>query len=446
MGPTDALHELTEGVVKGGTLPRQTPPRQSSAAPSPRRLQAVLASALWLFGVALATPPAVAQPPRDELPTPTPRDVERAKPHVISPRPSANEPIKGAFDEPTKSDDTAETADAKPSDSSNVLVPVLMYTPETHVGFGALFAHFFRLNKHPQARASSLGFLAIVTTRRQAIFEVHPDLYWSSDNFRLYGKLEYQRYPDSFWGIGNDTPNDAEERYERERSRLRAGAQQRIYGPLHAGITTDLMLYSAEYPDPRGLFATQDIPGEDGGFTAGLGPSFVIDTRDHAIATHDGTLVQLAALWFGPLLGSRYTFRKLALDARHFIPVTSTHSLGIHLYGETQGGNVPYYHLALLGGDELLRGYYLGRYRDKNLLALDLEYRLPVYWRIGAVAFAGAGQVADHPFELPKAPVRWTVGGGLRFALSQEEKLNLRLDFGMGPGTYGFYFTAREAF
>jgi hypothetical protein len=387
-----------------------------------RRAQAGLASAL--FALAL---PAPAQPPDRELPTPTARDVEKAR--------------------PVKKRTEPAIAPAKPPESTNIIVPLVMYTPETHVGFGGLFVHFFRLTENmPESRVSSLGFLALVTTRRQAIFEVHPDLYFSSDNFRVYGKLEYQRYPDSFWGIGNDTPDDAEERYERERGRVRAGVQQRFYRSLHAGLATDLMLYDARYPDPEGLFATEDVPGEDGGFTAGFGPTFTLDDRDNAIATHSGTLLHLASLWFSPLFGSKYSFRKLSLDARQFFPVTRTHTLGLHFYGETQGGDVPYYQLAMLGGDELLRGYYLGRYREKNLVALDLEYRLPIFWRFGAVAFAGAGQVASSLLDLPSAPVRWTTGGGLRFALDPDEGLNVRLDFGIGPGTYGFYFTAREAF
>ncbi|HEX9620629.1 MAG TPA: hypothetical protein VF989_10860, partial [Polyangiaceae bacterium] len=102
--------------------------------------------------------------------------------------------------------------------------------------------------------------------------------------------------------------------------------------------------------------------------------------------------------------------------------------------------------LAMLGGDELLRGYFLGRYRDENLGALETEYRFPLYWRFGGVAFAGAGQVADGLEDLGGEPTRWAVGAGLRFSLNDDEHLNLRLDFGVGPGTHGIYVTAREAF
>ena len=43
--------------------------------------------------------------------------------------------------------------------------------------------------------------------------------------------------------------------------------------------------------------------------------------------------------------------------------------------------------LSLMGGESLMRGYYLGRYRDKNLVAGQVEYILPF-------AFSSAGAQA----------------------------------------------------
>ncbi len=334
----------------------------------------------------------------------------------------------------------------QPKKSGNVIVPILLYTPETHFGVGGLFIHLFRLKPEPGARLSSIAVVGMITTRRQAVFEVHPDIYWASDDLHVFGRVEYQKYPDSFWGIGNSADDAPEERYERTRLRYRPVVQLRIAGQVYAGLFGDAMWFSAEYLDPDGLFATRNVPGEDGGITVGLGPTLTFDSRDNTVATISGWLVNATFTEFSPTFGSRYSFRKFQLDARWFTPTAYEQVLAVHAYSEVQGKDVPYYHLGMLGGDELLRGYYLGRYRDENLVALDVEYRVPVYWRFGAVAFAGAGMVSEHLQDLPGAPVRWAVGSGLRFAVNQEEHLNLRLDFGIGPDTRGFYFTAREAF
>jgi hypothetical protein len=334
----------------------------------------------------------------------------------------------------------------QPKKSGNVIVPVLLYTPETHFGVGGLFIHLFRLKREADARLSSIAVVGMITTRRQAVLEVHPDIYWASDDLHVFGKVEYQKYPDSFWGIGNSADDATEERYERTRLRYRPVVQLRIAGHAYAGLFGDAMWFRGEYLDPDGIFANETIPGEDGGITVGLGPTVTFDSRDNTVATVSGWLVNATFTEFSPTFGSRYSFRKFQLDARWFTPTAYDQVLAVHGYSEVQGKDVPYYHLGMLGGDELLRGYYLGRYRDENLVALDLEYRVPVYWRFGAVAFGGAGMVSEQLRDLPAAPVRWAVGTGLRFAVNQEEHLNLRLDFGIGPDTHGLYFTAREAF
>lgn len=363
--------------------------------------------------------------PPAPLPAPVPQTAKKVKP--------LTEPVVPPGGE----------AEAEPA--GNVIVPLVMYTPETHVGVGAFYVHFFRLSGMKHSRVSSLAAIAMVTTREQMIFELHPDFYWARDAAHAFGKLEFQRYPDSFWGIGNKTRDSDEERYTRDRLRFRGGPNYRVTGSIYAGLGLDLMGYSATYSKPNGVFETQKIPGEAGGFTAGLGPVVSFDTRDNAVATRWGWLLNASLLWF-PAPISRYDFRKVIIEARRFVQIHGEHIVGFRFYGETQGGEVPYYQLAMLGGDELLRGYYLGRWRDKNLAALETEYRFPLIWRFGGVAFAGAGEVADVITDLGSVPVKWAVGGGLRFSLNENERLNLRLDAGFGPDTYGLYFTAREAF
>ncbi len=330
------------------------------------------------------------------------------------------------------------------SDPANVFVPIVMYTPETHVGFGGFFVHFFRPPPPSEERVSSLAFVAIATTRRQAILEAHPDFYFFSENLHLFGKLEFQYFPDTFWGVGPHTQDEDEETYKRTRFRAKGGAQHRIVGPLYAGLGVDVMDYHGTYA-PDGIFANETFIGEEGGITTGIGPTAVYDTRDSPVAAYSGSLISSSFLWFPPHL-SRYSFQKFIFEARQFFDLGKRHAIGVRFYSELQGGEVPYYHLAMLGGDEMLRGYYLGRYRDETLAAVETEYRYPLFWKFGGVLFAGAGEVAEDIPDLLHEPIRWAAGGGLRFSLSDSERLNLRLDAGFGPGTWGVYFTAREAF
>jgi hemolysin activation/secretion protein len=98
-----------------------------------------------------------------------------------------------------------------------------------------------------------------------------------------------------------------------------------------------------------------------------------------------------------------------------------------------------------------LRGYPTGKYRAENMVALQAEYRWNFYGRLGAVAFAGIGtiwggqnQQTKEIFEKELLP---GVGAGLRFMLSEERKINARLDYAWGvDGNEGIYLNIMESF
>jgi outer membrane translocation and assembly module TamA len=99
-----------------------------------------------------------------------------------------------------------------------------------------------------------------------------------------------------------------------------------------------------------------------------------------------------------------------------------------------------------LGGDNIMRGYYEGRYRDKLYLAGQAELRWRITRRWGLVLFAGAGDVSGSFSGFRLKEVKPSVGFGIRFMLDIQELLNVRADFAYGKGMKGVYFNAKEAF
>ena len=90
-----------------------------------------------------------------------------------------------------------------------------------------------------------------------------------------------------------------------------------------------------------------------------------------------------------------------------------------------------------LGSDNVMRGYYEGRYRDKVYLVALVECRPLLFWRVGSVAFVGAGDVVHRLQALSLVSLKLTYGFGLRFALECVQMLNVRADFAWGKGTSG---------
>ena len=75
--------------------------------------------------------------------------------------------------------------------------------------------------------------------------------------------------------------------------------------------------------------------------------------------------------------------------------------LGIDIQEQSlTGGQSPFYLLPALGSDEMMRGYYNGRYRDRNFIAGQTELRYRLSDRIGIVGFLGTGEVAHSSFSV----------------------------------------------
>ena len=83
----------------------------------------------------------------------------------------------------------------------------------------------------------------------------------------------------------------------------------------------------------------------------------------------------------------------------------------------------------------------------KNKAVIQAEYRVPIFWRIGVVAFGDIGNVSDDIGSLDFSNLKYSYGAGLRFALDRLEKLNLRFDYGATTHFgHGFYLQLGEAF
>jgi outer membrane protein assembly factor BamA len=89
---------------------------------------------------------------------------------------------------------------------------------------------------------------------------------------------------------------------------------------------------------------------------------------------------------------------------------------------------VPFFMQPTLGGSEDLRGYNEFRFRDKNMVVLNAEYRWEAFSGLDLAAFADAGQVAPRPSELHLSNFEKSYGVGFRF--NTEKSVFLRVDVG----------------
>ena len=98
-----------------------------------------------------------------------------------------------------------------------------------------------------------------------------------------------------------------------------------------------------------------------------------------------------------------------------------------------------------------MRGYYLGRFRDKNLVAGQAEYRfLPIPLgftkRFGAAVFAATGSVFNNFQALNQTRMVVAGGAGIRFLIFPKKDIFTRFDVAFTNEGHGFYLFIGEAF
>jgi outer membrane protein assembly factor BamA len=324
--------------------------------------------------------------------------------------------------------------------------PFIFYTPETKTGGGGAINYFFReAGSRLNARPSSLVPVLVYTQKQQISATLFADLYWKQEKNHLMGTVSYSKWPNLFYGIGNNTSNNGED-YTQRAVALDLRFLRQVRHGMYLGIQYQFLKSKLTKIEAGGQLARGDILGGDDGAASGVGAIVSWDTRDNIFNAASGGFYQLSARVFHDRLNSDFDFTTYQADLRRYFPVMASHVLAVQGYMNMIKGDPPFYMMSLLGGQNLMRGYYEGRYRDKNMIAVQMEYRLPVWKRIGAVGFAGFGEVAPGISDFELKSFKHTVGIGLRYLLVPAEKINMRLDFGWGRDSSGFYLALTEAF
>jgi len=341
----------------------------------------------------------------------------------------------------------AEKADSTDTGNSKIHVyPYLFYTPETHLALGAAAISYFRTSADTLVKLSKLTLSGYYSTRRQYYVVLRPEFYLKQNTYRIYLDANFGNFYDKFWGVGNTTPDLETVDYTRMAYGIQLNTQTRLYGDMKGGIIFELSKSVIKDKKDNPYLLGGDITGTEGGMNNGLGAAFSYDSRDNIFYPGRGGFLEFQAVFFEEMFGGDFKFQRYLVNYRQFTTLAANHILAFQFYGNFTSGMIPFYELPALGGQNTMRGYFLGRYRDKQYVMAQAEYRTIVWWRLGVVGFAGVGDVANTLSDLQLPELKYSVGMGIRFVLDVKEKLNVRMDLGFGKNTAGLYFAIEEAF
>ena len=351
----------------------------------------------------------------------------------------------------------------KSRNGSFMVLPIITYSPETSLRLGAIGVYFFRGKNAPDGtQLSSIKMPVNYTLNKQVKVRLSYEIFLDDNRHIFKGEAEWIKYPLLFWGIGNDSPDSNEEIYTTRTMTFDFSYLGKVMPGFFLGTRFIRQSSKISEVEEDGLLIQEGlIPGNEGALTSGLGVIARFDRRDNNFNATTGPFIQADLISYQSWLGSEFEFTKLRLDLRHYLPVfQDRHVLAFNLVTEQNWGDPTFETMALLGGDQIMRGHYDGRFRDKAMLAAQMEYRLPLgrkswiderekmpFWeRWGLVGFAGLGNVAPGLSELSLDHFKSSLGFGLRYAAIPDERLNIRVDFGFGTQSPGFYLNIRESF
>ena len=327
--------------------------------------------------------------------------------------------------------------------------PIITRSLETGWNFGAVSAKIFPINRlDTVSRSSNIVVVGMFSTRKQVLFALNGTQYFNREQYILEEQLSTSYFPDKFWGLGNNTLDNQEESYSFRQAYLYFHLKRKMATKFFVGIVYEAQkVWDINYVQ-GGLLDKAAIPGINGYFISGIGTSLSYDSRNNAFAPDKGLYMQLFWNHFDRTWGSDFNYNNWVADIRTYQKLGDKSTLALQLLTfSSNGAEVPLRSLAAFGGATKMRGYYEGRFRDKQQMFFQGEYRFPVYKFLQAVVFGGLGSVASEWKEYAMDNIKYSAGGGLRFVLSKQEKLSLRLDYGVGQGTNrGFYVQLGEAF
>ena len=349
---------------------------------------------------------------------------------------------------------TKSYADILPTDTTKkegfTVIPLFYYTPDTRFASGIAGVFYFRTKSThdsiPEPRMSYIQTLGDYTQNRQLDLWTVWSVFTNNEDFLLRGEMRFRNFPDRFYGIGNKSSKEDMERYYYDLISFKMLFMKRFGKHLFAGFDYHLRReYNFMYYDDISL-SKGTIIGYNGGTGSAIGSVVSFDSRDNLINAYKGRFFEFSSYFFNNAFGGSFNFVTLNGIYNTYTAIRPGWILATNSRVSLNFGEVPFLDMTKAGGEEMLRGYAANRYRDHHFVGSQAELRMPLYKRFGAVAFVGLGEVFREPSDVRLDLLKYSFGGGLRYSMNKKERINIRLDYGIGRGSSSFYFSVTEAF
>lgn len=352
------------------------------------------------------------------------------------------------FDSLEESFDSTEKGGKSVTDRF-VLAPMPMANPTLGVGLVGVGMYMHPeddfWNDEPRTdnatRQSITGLAAMYTSNESWATGVFHKGFYDDDRYRSSAYLAYGELNLKFYGIGDDSfLRDHSIAYTAAVTAFQPQFFFRItdnwyIGPKYTIVNWQLGINLSDLhpvlPDLKHSITT-----------AGAGLAGEWDTTDHSVFATTGGKFEFSAIDYGPNWGGKRDYAKASMNYNHYFPLAEKWLLAARYDLNLSSGNTPFFDMPSLH----LRGFPYAKYIDKQASSIqgEVKYQLSKKW--STTVFGGLGWIGSTPDELYREPVIPTGGFGLRYLLSEKEKMNIGMDIAFGPESEAIYFRVGEWF
>jgi hypothetical protein len=329
--------------------------------------------------------------------------------------------------------------------------PTIAYAPETKWEFGISAVVVGYAKKDTSNRLSEINGFTFITTEKQYGGIIEHALHSHKNTWFFLGKLKVQNFPLSYHGIGANSPKEKIATVDAFSFNWKERFLRKVWRDFFVGLELDFQSLSnvnfKPYTSDLSLLTPVGFKGSN---NLGIGVGFLYDNRHNVLNVRHGFFAETAVLVNSKKLGGIADFSSIFSDFRYFHPIGKKNVLAIQSIGQFTLGDAPFNQYALMGGEMMMRGYYLGRFRDKNYTSLQTEFRMlpvPFAKKFGFAVFASSGIVFDKASAITPEYFKYAGGAGIHYLLFPKKDVWTRIDFAINSeGGNGFYLFIGCAF
>jgi len=340
------------------------------------------------------------------------------------------------------------------------IAPLPLLNPSIGNGMGGVVLYLAPLDSNPTTPASVFAVAGFGTGTGSWLVGLGTKLYLKNDRYRIVAGYGAATLNYSYYGVGSEAgPEGVAIPFSQRSQAFLIEPTVRVFnrwyiGPRYHHISNHVTLNQDKLEDQFGGSLPPDfldnlavpLPSGLDLTTAALGLRVKRDTADDPFYPRSGSILDIKIDFFDPAFGAQLSYQDFEIAYNKYIGLGSKNVLATHVSACAATGEAPFFDICLLGYSKDLRGYPIGQYRDYRMLAGQAEFRRELFWRLGAVAFFGAGEVGKTFGDFNASDLVPGGGIGLRYQVTKKNHLNLRADYAWGKNSRAFYMSVGEAF